>query len=408
MTTYPLPTLAATVSPTGISIPNFNDVLLSLIASYTNIYGADVVLTPDTQDYQWLAIIAAAINDCNQATVATYNQFSPATAQGVGLSSVVKINNLQREGSSASTAPVTISGAPGTIITSGLVGDNLNQSTEWALPASVTVPPGGSITVTATCTVLGATTAAIATLTQILTPTAGWFTVTNTVAAAPGVAIETDAALRIRQSSSTQGATTTVLGGIVGNIKNLPGVSDLTAYENDSNTTDGNGLPPKSICLSVLGGSLQSIVNIIGLQKTIGCATYGGGTGAVSGTYVDPVSGLSSTINFNIPTQVTILVTITIVPLTGYTTTIGNEIVAAVVAAINALPIGQPVRYTRLFAPALLTGPYASPQSVTDPSTYELTSVLVAASPSTPVAADVSLAFNQIAVCTTANVTLIT
>ena len=58
MTTYPLPTLAATVSPTGISIPNFNDVLLSLIASYTNIYGADVVLTPDTQDYQWLAIIA--------------------------------------------------------------------------------------------------------------------------------------------------------------------------------------------------------------------------------------------------------------------------------------------------------------------------------------------------------------
>lgn len=408
MTTYPLPTLAATVGLTGISIPNFNDVLLSLIASYTNIYGSDVVLTPDTQDYQWLAIIAAAINDCNQATVAAYNQFSPATSQGVGLSSVVKINNLQREGASASSVPVTVNGAPGTIILNGLIGDNLGQGTEWTLPATVVIPPGGIVTVTATCEVLGAITAAIGTLTVILTPTAGWFSVSNTVAAAPGVTAETDAALRVRQSSSTQGATTTVLGGIVGNLRNLPGVETLAAYENDTNTTDSNGLPPKSICLSVLGGSVQSIVNVLGLQKTIGCATYGGGVGAVSGTYVDPISGLSSTINFNVPTQITILVTITIVPLTGYTTTIGNEIIAAVVTAINSLGIGQVVRYTRLFAPALLVGPFAQPQSAVDPSTYELTSILIAASPGTPAASDVTIAFNQLAVCATTNVTLIT
>ena len=60
-------------------------------------YGSDAVLTPDSQDGQLLAVFAQAIYDNGQALIAIYNSFSPATAQGAGLSSLVKINGLARD-----------------------------------------------------------------------------------------------------------------------------------------------------------------------------------------------------------------------------------------------------------------------------------------------------------------------
>src|SRR5271154_490822 len=139
-TTLPLPTVAATVTPAGISAPSFALALSSWQASYSGIYGSDVVLTADSQDGQWLGIQEAAVNDCNMAAIFVYNQFSPATAQGVGLSSVVKINGLTRQASSNSTAVVTITGQAFSAISDGLVGDNQNLGTQWALPSLVTIP----------------------------------------------------------------------------------------------------------------------------------------------------------------------------------------------------------------------------------------------------------------------------
>lgn len=407
MTTYPLPTLAPTIDANGISAPPFNDILLSLQASYRAIYGADTLLDADDQDGQWLAIEAKGQNDTNQAIIDTYNQFSPATAQGVGLSSIVKINGIRRLVDSNSSAVITVVGQAGKTITNGLVGDNLSQNTEWALPATVTFPFGGSINVTAICLQAGAIVAPAHSLTVILTPTAGWQTADNAANAAPGAPVEIDAQLRRRQSISTQSPSQTVLGGIVERIANLAGVVHYKAYENDTNTTDANTLPPHSICLSILGGDLQSIVNIIGQDKADGCSTYGGGTGATSGTYIDTASGIPYTIRYNIPTEILIGVVVHLIAGIGYSSAIGIEIQAAVAAAINALGIGDTVQYTRLYPPALLVGPFAAPASPTDGSTYELTSVLIAISPATPVAADVTTAFNQIAMTDVAHITLV-
>lgn len=407
MTTYPLPTLAPTVDANGISAPPYNDILLSFQASYRAIYGADTLLDPDDQDGQWLGILAKAQSDTNQAIIATYNQFSPATAQGGGLSSVVKINGIARLVSSNSSAVITVVGQAGRAIINGIVGDNLSQNTEWQLPAIVTIPDSGTINVTAVCTQSGAFTADAHTLTVILTPTAGWQTADNAANAAPGAPVESDAQLRRRQGVSTQAPSQTVLGGIVERIANLSGVVHYKAYENDTDTTDANTLPPHSICLSILGGDLQLIVDIIGRDKADGCSTYGGGTGATSGTYADPISGVPYTINYNIPTELTIAVSVHITAGIGYSSAIGDEIQAAIVAAINALEIGDHVQYTRLYPPALLVGPFASPASPTDGSSYELTSVLIAISPATPVAADVAVAFNQIAMTDLSHVALV-
>ena len=89
-----LTSIAPIVSATGISVPTYAQVLAYFTTQFQGIYGADVYLGNDSQDGQWLGVIAAAVNDTNNAAVAVYNSFSPATAQGASLSSNVKLNGL--------------------------------------------------------------------------------------------------------------------------------------------------------------------------------------------------------------------------------------------------------------------------------------------------------------------------
>ena len=193
-------TTAPTVDATGIHAPTYADVLNYLQTQFRAIYGADVYLGSDSQDGQFLAILASAINDTNTVAVQVYNSFSPAKGIGEALSSNVKINGIKRAKASASTVDLRIVGQAGTTIVNGIAKDANQQ--QWALPATVVVPPAGEVTVTASSTQQGAVSAAAGTITQIGTPTLGWQSVTNPAAATPGAPVESDAALRVRQAVS--------------------------------------------------------------------------------------------------------------------------------------------------------------------------------------------------------------
>ena len=250
-------TTAPAISATGITAPAYTDVLAYLQAQYQAIYGSNVYLGSDSQDGQFLAIIASAINDANAAAIALYNAYSPATAQGANLSSVVKINGIARNVATYSTVDVLLTGVAGTTIANGVVQDTAGY--KWDLPPGVVIPIGGSITVTTTCETLGAITALAGTVTQIATPTRGWQSVTNPSVAAAGAPIETDAALRSRQTQSTAIPSLTVFNGIIGAVAAVAGVTRYAAYENDTASPDTNGVPSHSIALVVEGGNATTI-----------------------------------------------------------------------------------------------------------------------------------------------------
>ena len=159
-------------------------------------------------------------------------------------------------------------GQAGTAITNGIAKDV--NGVKWALPASVTIPPAGQITVTATCQTIGAVSAPAGSITQIGTPTLGWQTVNNPSDAVEGAPLETDAALRQRQAVSTALPSLTVLDGIIGAVACLPGVTRWAVYENDTDATDANGIPKHSISLVVEGGDATAIANAIAGKKTPG------------------------------------------------------------------------------------------------------------------------------------------
>lgn len=373
------------VDATGFHYPDYPTVLEQLKDEYRTIYGNDVYLEADSQDGQWIAVMALAIFDTMQVAAAVYNSFSPLTAQSDALSRNVKINGIRRRVATYSQVDLRIVGQVGTTINNGQAEDTLGQ--KWNLPVSVTIPVGGEITVTAQAADIGDVSAAAGTITKIATPTLGWQTVENLLPAVEGEPVETDAELRSRQAVSTAIPSLSVLDGTVGAVASLAGVTRFRGYENDSDVTDANGIPAHSIAIVAEGGDQQAIGDAIAIKKTPGTGTYGTTTVTTYDQY-----GLPNLINFFRPTPATIGVEVTIQALTGYTTGFADLIAAAVAASIQALEIGDDVLITKLYVPANLPGQAAG-------ATFDITQLRIKKNAEAFGTSNLTLAFNEVAEC---------
>lgn len=358
--------VAATINESGITAPPYSAIYAYFVAQYQAIFGADAYLGNDSQDGQWIGIVAQALADCNSSSVAVYNSFSPVTGQGNGLSSNVKINGLTRLAGSFSTALVTIVGQANTPIQNGLAQDG-NGNT-WALPSLVTIPNSGTIDVIATCATLGAVAAAPGSISTIQTPIQGWQSVTNSSAASLGNPVETDAQLRLRQAASTAAPAHTVFDGIIADIAAVTGVIRVAGYENNTAGTDGNGVPAGDLAFVVDGGNVNAIAAAIAAKISPGVPTYQTGSGGQSVAVTDS-KGYTKTINFMTHasgTTATINVNLTIHGLNGWSTATEAIITAALSAYLANLSIqaangaAQILSYTGLIVAAYLPGtPYA-------------------------------------------------
>ncbi|KVT68932.1 baseplate J/gp47 family protein [Burkholderia ubonensis] len=384
----------AVIDANGVTAPSYAEILDYWQTKYRSIYGQDTYLEPDSKDGQLLAVISAAFNDSNSVAIAIYQSFSPATAQGAALSSNVKINGIARKVASYSSADLVLVGQAGATITNGAAKDA--NDVKWLLPATVTIPPSGTVTVTATCAAIGAVAARAGTINQIATPAFGWQTVTNPADAAAGAPVESDAALRQRQTVSTALPSLTVLDGIIGAVANVVGVTRYAPYENDTSVTDANGIPSHSISLVVEGGDATAIANAIASKKTPGAGTYGTTAIVVTDIYGRPI-----TIKFFRPTAAPIASTVTFKALAGYTTQTGQQIQQAVSDYINGVQIGGGLSGSVEWGDALTAA-----NSVGGGVTFKLSGLTLsgARGAGTP---DYGLQFNEAASCTPASVTLV-
>lgn len=373
------------IDATGFHYADYPSFLAYFTQQYQIIYGTDVDLDPDTQDGQFIAVQAQNYFNLAVVNAANYNARSPLTAQGVGLSTVVKINGLERDDPSFSTVDLLISGAIGTTLTDCVARDTLNQL--WDIPDGTTIPSGGTITVTAVAQVQGAINAEANTVTGIFTPTLGWLSVNNPAAAAVGQPVESDAELRQRQSVSTANPSLTVFDGTKGAVENIPGVTASRGYENDTHVTDANGQTANSISMVVEGGDSMVIAQTIALHKTPGCGTYG-----TTSEVVTDSKGMPLTINFFRPTSVAIQVTVTIHALLGYTSGYATLIKQAVAAVINMGGIGNDVLITKLYVPANLPGTAAG-------ATFDITALTIGKNGGGQSTSNITTAFNELPEC---------
>jgi uncharacterized phage protein gp47/JayE len=384
---------APTITATGITAPTYAEVLAFLQSKYRSIYGDDVYLEPDSQDGQFISVIALAISDANSATIASYLSFSPATAQNAALSSNVKINGISRAVATNSQADLKIIGQAGTTITNGFAEDQ--NGNKWALPTSVVIPPSGEIIETATCASLGSISASAGQINKISTVTRGWQSVTNLSDATPGAPVETDPKLRAKQKTSTALPSRTVLEGTIGAVANVDGVTRYFAVDNDTKVTDSNGIPGNSLAIVVEGGDANSIAAAIASKKGPGGGTYGTTSITTTNVYDMPVI-----IKFFRPTYRAITVAVSLKALAGYTSATGAALQQAVSDYVNQVDIGGGLSGTVEWADALTAA-----NSIPGSTTFKLTAMTLTG-PGGAGAPDVPLTFNQAATCTPASIVL--
>ena len=381
------------VTETGISAPSYEEIYEYLKGRMGNIFGDDINLDADTQDGQMVGIVAAAISDVNAQAIAVYNAYNPTTAKGVALDSAVKVNGITRQAASHSQVDLRIVGQAGTHIVNGVALDEAEN--KWNLPADVVVPPAGEITVTAIAAEEGDIRAPASTVNRIGTPTLGWQTVENILAAEPGAPVQTDLELRVQQSKSTALPSVSLWEGIIGSLLTTVGVRRVSGIKNDGDTPTSEGVPGHSIAMIVDGGEVADIAKTIFLKKGEGVGTYG----STSYNYLDTY-GFPNTIRFSRPTVVPAYCKLTISPTADYLSSAEDEIKARIVAYINSLDIGESVNIARVLASTVKTD-----AGVVD-ERFSVEAITLGRSATAQTAASLAIVWNEAVSCAPENVTV--
>ena len=371
------------IDEAGMHIPTYSDIRDDLISSMKEIFGNDIYIDEDSMDYQQISIFAKKIFDTNALALLTYNNRTVNTAIGVGLDNLCAIAGIVRKPATYSTVQLVLTGSPSTVISNGQCSD-ADMEHIWNLPTEVTIPDSGTITVEATCNDSGDITVSSGTITQIVTPVFGWYSVVNNVNGSGGTNQESDAELRARYALATSSPSQTVFESIIASVSAVEGVKRIKAYENDTGSVNSLGHPAHSITLVVEGGEDVDVANEIYYKKTPGC--YTNGTTTVP---IVSLSGNTTNISFYRPTYKTVYVKVSLKKLSSYNDSYADDIKAAIVDYINNLEIAETVYRSVLWS--IATGQMKSIQS---PS-FSVLNVQISTNGTTYSDSDISVLFNE-------------
>lgn len=268
----------------GLQIKTASEIQQELVADLQAIYGPDINVASNSPDGQMIGIYTQAGVDIRELNSQTYNSFDPDRAVGRQLDERVAINHIARAGGTYTLINLDIT-VDRTVTLSGLdsafndingtgftVQDN--AGTQFILVDSATLTVGTSSRSFRSKT-LGRIETTVNTITNQVTIVLGVTAVNNPSAPTNlGQNEETDAQLRARRQQSPAIASQGYLDGLYAALLNLDGVVDARVYENNTATTDANGILRNSIWAIVEGGSNTDIANAL-RSKTYGVGMKG-------------------------------------------------------------------------------------------------------------------------------------
>ena len=297
---------------TGLTIDRYDAVRTRMVAAIRTMFGdgaAAAALDEDTIFGKLATSWAEIIADQNEMIEFVSDSYDPQNSSGQQLKKLVLLNGLTANEGLYSTVSLTVgANAYGaTLIAGDQVSDPNRPTIKYALDSGVVISPSSSATVSATCTTIGANTAAAGTITQIDTPRLGWSTVTNAAAAVPGQNEETSSQLRRRRHEASRRYGISTLKGVWSALADLDTVDEVFVHQNLGTTIDAFGVPARNLWAIVSGGTDAEIAQT--LFETAPLQTFG----ASSDTY--EYEGHEYTMYFDRPVDTAILVELTFSPV---------------------------------------------------------------------------------------------
>jgi hypothetical protein len=400
------------VQLTGFVIKPREVIRAELEAAWRTAYGANLDVDAESSDAgREIDIYADRLTELWEVLQAVYGSFDPDGAEGNALVQLAAITGTLPQGATASTADLVAWGTAGTLLATGraATGAGVGTNFETTAPGTIVTAPswatatnyaagslvknggnlyyaitggvsggGGGPTGTGTAiadgaavwryiaaatagvvvpsaaVVLGSVTANAGMLTIIQTPVSGWLGVVNPLDAVRGLDADDDVALRERREAELGAEGNAALEPIRAAVlkpveQGGGGASSCSVFENPTDATDGDGIPPHAIEVVVAGGADQDVADAIFASKGAGIATYG-----TSSRNVTDSAGTVHVVKFTRPTIKPVYVILNVGKDPSLYPAGGDVNVRdAVVAKGDALKMGQDVFSFPLGAAAL-------------------------------------------------------
>lgn len=275
-----------TLDENGLQIKSFNEIKEDLTTGFRNIYGNDINVDSNSPDGQLINILAQTVIDLLELIQQTYNSFDPDLAIGTTLDERVALNNIKRKGGTYSytniavttTAACTLNGL-NTVDAENAFAVSDNQGNQWVLAATQTPAAAGSYTYSFRAKEIGAVESLPNTITTIVTSVVGVSGVNNPSGLTrKGEDTETDSELKARRKESMGISTQGYREALKAALLNTADVTYAQVYENESNSTDADGIPGHSIWVIVQGGTDANVAQAIYTKRNGGCGMKGSTT----------------------------------------------------------------------------------------------------------------------------------
>ncbi len=340
----------AGLTSTGFDAKTLAEITEAVQGRLRGFFGSGVDTVSDSVIMNLINPILIEVQENWEDAQLNYDFFNPGNAEGIALDNIGAITNTPRLSGAKSTVVVQALGIEGAVIPINFIravdptGDRFQTTEAQTLPATGSQP----LEFTMTALEDGETAAVAGTLTVGALP-AGVTSITNAVDATLGSVDETDELYRVGRKSrlAAVGAGTVVaIKAALLAITTPSAVTSAFIFENDTDIADASytpALPPHSIRALVLGGSDQSIIDVLGTKK--GAGTYTDGT--TSGTYTDPTDGQTFPIRFSRVTQSNIYVTVTITSKSSEYPATGDADIEAAILALT-WEVGEDVTLPKL------------------------------------------------------------
>lgn len=176
-------------------------------------------------------------------------------------------------------------------------------------------------------------------ISQIINSVSGLQAVTNLVPATLGRLTAKDPELRLLREAELGDPGSSPFDALVAKLLQIIGVTAVTLFVNNTDTTDVNGLPPHSVEALVVGGLDQDIIDQLLRSVAAGIGTHGNTTGTSTDSQGQP-----HTMSFSraVPLNVFVRVTVTSDPLL-YPVDGDTEASSAIATFGSSQPIGRDV-----------------------------------------------------------------
>ncbi len=298
------------LEPSGVIIPDTSATQATVNSWFTNAFGSDLILTPDTPQGLIATTDVLALNTVINNNAAVANQINPNLAGGVFLDAILALTGQQRTAQTQTYVPgVTVTGVAGTLIPEGSLAATA-AGDQFSSAAPVTIPNGGMTTVDFYSVAYGPIPCAESALTVIVSGVLGWETVTNGTAGTLGTTTQSDQAARAFRLNTLAFNGISLAEAITSALYATPGVTSLSFQENVAATTqtiNGISMVSHSVYACVNGGTDLAVASALLENKSSGAAWNGGTTVDV----IEPASGQVYAVTFDRPTPVPILIVVT-------------------------------------------------------------------------------------------------